>query len=127
MIEQEHISYEDACAQVNKVKNGEDKKVFCLAVVSEDCPFCKDMMKDVIPKVIDKFGDSIEFRTFDYAEQDSEYCIFPMADYPAFLFYVRGGKPFPAIRQGAAPLVEVMKEVSRIVDVNNELRAGALI
>ena len=123
----EHISYEGACKRVSKIRSGEDKGVFCLVIVSEDCPFCTDMTKDVIPKVIDKFGDSIEFRTFDYAEQDSEYCIFPMADYPAFLFYVRGGKPFPAVRQGAAPLVEVMKEVSRIVDVNNELRAGALI
>ena len=123
----EHISYEDACKRVSKIRNGEDKRVFCLVIVSESCPFCTEMLKDVVPEVIDKFGDSIEFRTFDYDQQDSKYCIFPMADSPAFLFYVRGGKPFPAVRQGAAPLAEVMKEVGRIVDVNKELRAGAII
>ena len=123
----EHISYEDACKRVSKIRNGEDKRVFCLVIVSEDCPFCTEMLKDVVPEVIAKFKDSIDFRTFDYDQQDSKYCIFPMADSPAFLFYVRGGKPFPAIRQGAAPLAEVMKEVGRIVDVNKELRAGAII
>ena len=123
----EHISYEDACKRVSKIRNGEDKRVFCLVIVSESCPFCTEMLKDVVPEVIDKFKDSIDFRTFDYDQQDSKYCIFPMADSPAFLFYVRGGKPFPAVRQGAAPLAEVMKEVGRIVDVNKELRAGAIL
>jgi hypothetical protein len=123
----EHISYEDACKRVSKIRNGEDKRVFCLVIVSESCPFCTEMLKDVVPEVIDKFKDSIDFRTFDYDQQDSKYCIFPMTDSPAFLFYVRGGKPFPAVRQGAAPLAEVMKEVGRIVDVNKELRAGAII
>lgn len=118
MIE-EHISYEDACTKVSEIKNGNAGKVFCLISVSEDCPFCKDMMSDVIPKVIEKFKDGIEFRTIDVAEQDSEYCIFPVEDSPAFLFYVKGGKPFPAIRAGAAPLEEVMKEVERIIEVGN--------
>lgn len=118
MIE-EHISYEDACAKVSEIKNGSAGKVFCLAVVSEDCPFCKDMMRDVIPEVIQKYKDSIELRTFDIAAQDSDYCIFPVENSPAFLFYVKGGKPFPAVRQGAAPLEEVMKEVERIIEVSN--------
>jgi len=121
-----HIKYEDACSEVSKIKRGERKDVFCLILVSENCPFCKDMMKDIIPEVINKFGNSIEFRTFDFDKQDSKYCIFPLTETPAFLFYVRGGKPFPAIRQGAAPLDEVMKEVGRIIEVNKELREGLL-
>ena len=118
------ITYDEACSLVKDVKNGKSRKVFCMMIVTEDCQFCEDMMDNVMGKVEEEFIDDVEFMKMDIDKEESDNCIFPVTETPTFLFYVKGGKPFPTLRKGTAPVEDVIKDVNNIISVNKDLNGA---
>jgi thiol-disulfide isomerase/thioredoxin len=118
------ITYDEACSLVKDVKNGKSRKVFCMMIVTENCQFCEDMMDNVMGKVEEEFIDDVEFMKMDIDKEESDNCIFPVIETPTFLFYVKGGKPFPALRKGTAPVEDVIKDINNIISVNKDLNGA---
>ena len=99
------ITYDEACSLVKDVKNGKSHKVFCMMIVTENCQFCEDMMDNVMGKVEEEFIDDVEFMKMDIDKEE-------------------GGKPFPTLRKGTAPVEDVIKDVNNIISVNKDLNGA---
>ena len=118
------ITYDEACDFVKDVKSGTSQKVFCVVVVSENCKFCKDMMKDVMKEVEEKFEKDVDFMKLDIGKEKSDSCIFPITDTPTFLFYIKNANPFITLRQGTAPAKNVIQDVEALISVNKRLNGA---
>ena len=73
-------------------------------------------------KAEEVFKEDIDFYKLNITNEKSDNCIFPILETPTFLFYLKGGDPFPAMRNGAGPLKEVIDGIRGIVDVNKNIR-----
>ena len=120
----EIITYDKACILVKALKESDGQKLLCIIIVADNCPFCKDMMKNVMNTVEEEFKDDIDFYRLNITNEKSDHCIFPIYDTPSFLFYVKGGDPFPVMRNGVGPVDEVLDGVGKIVKVNKKINGG---
>ena len=118
------INYDEACILVKALKEGNGQKLICIIIVEDGCPFRKDMMKNVMVEVQETYKEDVDFYKLNITNEESDNCIFPVAETPAFLFYIKGGEPFPALRSGVGPLKEVLEGVGKIVSVNKKLNDG---
>ena len=118
------ITYDEAIIIVKALKESNGQKLLCIVVVAENCPFCEDMMENVMVKVEEEFKEDVDFYKLNITNEKSDNCIFPMLETPSFLFYLKGGDPFPALRNGAGPLNEVMSGIGNIVNVNKKINGA---
>ena len=117
----ETITYDEAIIIIKALKESNGQKLLCIVVVAENCPFCEDMMENVMIKAEEIFKEDIDFYKLNITNEKSDNYIFPMDNTPAFLFYLKGGDPFPAMRNGAGPFKEVIDGIRGIVDVNKKI------
>ena len=120
----ETITYDEAIIIVKALKESNGQKLLCIVVVAENCPFCEDMMENVMVKVAEGYKKDVDFYKLNITNEKSDNCIFPMLETPSFLFYLKGGDPFPALRNGAGPLNEVMSGIGNIVNVNKKINGA---
>lgn len=112
-----YVSYEEASEIVEKVKNGETKKIIVFMLGKPDCPACNLFGSDVFPQIKKEVGEDMEIYGIRLGV-DYDTLFAPLRS-PMFYFFVPNSEVFPIIRENLPPpemFINEIKVQKRIVE-----------
>lgn len=112
-----YVNYEEAKQIVEKVKNGDTKKIVVFMLGKSDCPACNLFGSDIFPQIQKEVGGDMEIYGI---RLDIDYhTLFAPLRSPMFYFFVPNSEVFPIIRENLPPpemFINEIKIQKRIVE-----------